>query len=59
LKTNDHFSSNWTCRVLGGKSHDLVVELPGVSAGQAAVADDRVAVHLHQSGGGADAVPLG
>jgi hypothetical protein len=30
-----------------------------MSAGQAAVADDRVAVHLHQPGGGADAVALG
>jgi hypothetical protein len=35
------------------------VELAGVLAGQSAVADDRVAIHLHQPRGGADAVPLG
>jgi hypothetical protein len=59
LKTTDHFSSNWTSRVVGGKRHQLVVELAGVVAGRAAVADHRVAVHLHQPGGGADAGPLG
>src|SRR5512135_2524574 len=58
-KTNDHFSSNWTSRVLGGKGHQFVVELPGVVAGQPAVTDDGIAIHRHQSGGGADAVPLG
>jgi hypothetical protein len=35
------------------------VELTGVSARHAAVADDRVVVHLHRPRGGADAVPLG
>jgi hypothetical protein len=59
LFTKDHFSSNWTSRVLGGKRHQFVVQLPGVVAGQPAVADDRVAVHLHQPGGGAGAVALG
>ena len=51
LTTNDHFSSNWTSRVLGGKRHQLVVELAGVVAGQPGVADHGVAVHLHQPRG--------
>jgi hypothetical protein len=59
LATNDHFSSNWTSRVLGGKSHEFVVELLGVLAGQQAVADDRVPVHPDQAAGLADADPLG
>ena len=59
MKTNDHFSSNWTSRVFGGKRHDLVVELAGVLAGEPGVADHGVAVHLHQPGGGADAVAFG
>jgi hypothetical protein len=59
LPTKAHFSSNWTSRVLGGKSHELVVELLGVVAGQAAVADDGVFTHPDQAGGLADADPLG
>src|SRR4051794_36666960 len=59
LFTNDHFSSHWTSRVSGGKSHELVVELAGMVAGQPAVANDGIAIHLHESGGGADAVALG
>jgi hypothetical protein len=59
LKTYDHFSSSWTSRVFGGKSHELVVELAGVLAGQSGVADHGVAVHLHQASGGPDAVAFG
>jgi hypothetical protein len=35
------------------------MELAGVAAGQPAIADHGVAVHLHQAGGGADAGALG
>ena len=44
---------------MGGKRHELVVELPGVVAGQAAVADDRVGGDPDLPGGGADAVAVG
>src|SRR5437899_7020131 len=33
LATKDHFSSNCTSRVRGGKSHDFVVDLLSVLAG--------------------------
>ncbi len=59
LKTNDHFSSNWTSRVRGGKSHEFLVELPGVLAGRPAVAAHRVAVHLAEPPGLADAAAFG
>jgi hypothetical protein len=59
LATKDHFSSNWTSRVRGGKSHELVVDLVRVATGQPAVAHYRVAVHLHEPFGLADAAPLG
>jgi hypothetical protein len=59
LVTNDHFSSNWTSCVAGGKSHEFVVELPGVLAGPQAVADDGVLVHADQASGLADADPFG
>jgi hypothetical protein len=59
LKTNDHFSSNWTSRVFGGKSPELVVQLPGVSAGQAAVPDYRIRGHPDLASRGADAVAVG
>src|SRR5512135_3329029 len=59
LKTNDHFSSNWTSRVFGGKSPELVVQLPGVSAGQAAVPDHRIGGHPDLASRGADAVAVG
>jgi len=59
LVTNDHFSSNWTSCVAGGKSHELVVELLGVRAGQQAVADDGVLVHADQARGLADADAFG
>src|SRR6516165_3275288 len=59
LPTKDHFSSNWTSRVSGGKSHELVVQLAGVVTGQPAVAHYRIAMHLHKPLGLADAAPLG
>jgi hypothetical protein len=59
LPTNDHFSSNWTSRVAGGKGHELVVELPGVVPGPQAVANDGVLVHADQPAGLAYADPLG
>src|SRR5690606_18688599 len=39
---NDHFSSNWTSAVRGGKLHEFVVGVPGVLAGDPAVTRDRV-----------------
>src|SRR4029077_19416156 len=51
LPTNDHFSSNWTSRVLGGKGHEFVVELLGLLTRQQAKADHRVLVHADQPAG--------
>jgi hypothetical protein len=59
LKTNDHFSSNWTSWVRGGKGHELVVEGPGVASGQPAVADHGVGGHADESGGGPHAAAIG
>src|SRR3954471_11815700 len=59
LATKDHFSSNWTSRVRGGKPDQLVVEVAGVPAGELAQAADGAAVHLAESPGLADAAPLG
>jgi hypothetical protein len=59
LATKDHFSSNWTSRVRGGKGDQLVVEVPGVLAGESAQAADRAAVHPAEAAGLADAAPLG
>jgi hypothetical protein len=59
LATKAHFSSNWASRVLGGKSHEFVVEVVCVRAGQSAVAADRVTVHPTEPPGLADATPLG
>ena len=42
--TNDHFSSNWTSSVVGGKSDPLVAQEVGVIAGGAKVPGDDVAV---------------
>ena len=49
--TNAHFSSNWTSRVAGGKSHDLVVGILGVLTGQECQPGDGVLADPHQSGG--------
>src|SRR5256885_896680 len=59
LPTKAHFSSNWTSRVRGGKGHQLVVERPGVFAGQEAVADDGVLVHADETAGLADTYAFG
>src|SRR6266542_6736598 len=45
LATNDHFSSNCTSRVFGGKSHALVVDVLGVAAGYQGQPHHRVLVH--------------
>jgi hypothetical protein len=58
LPTKDHFSSNWASRVRGGKSHDFVVDVRGVVSGQPAETHYRVAVHLYEPPGLADATPL-
>jgi hypothetical protein len=51
LPTNAHFSSNWTSRVAGGKSHDLVVGVFGVLTGQEYQPGDGVLADPHQAGG--------
>src|SRR3954447_4960056 len=58
LPTKDHFSSNWTSWVEGGKGHEFVVAISGVLAGLSGVADDGVLVHAHQAGGLADAAAV-
>jgi hypothetical protein len=59
LATKAHFSSNWTSRVRGGKPDQLVVEVAGVLADQAAQAADGASVHPAEPSGLADAAPLG
>ena len=51
LTTKDHFSSNWTSWVAGGKSRALVVALPGVGSGPQGVADDGVFSDADQARG--------
>src|SRR5262249_58814762 len=58
LSTNDHFSSNWTSRVAGGKSHELVLSVVGVLPGGAGQSYDGVAVDTDESPRGADAAAL-
>jgi hypothetical protein len=59
LATKDHFSSNWTSRVRGGKSDQFVVEVASVFAGDPAVAADSAAIRLAEPSGLSDAAPLG
>jgi hypothetical protein len=59
LPTNDHFSSNWTSRVWGGKSHEFVVELLGLLARQKAEAEHRIPIHADEPAGLPDAAPFG
>src|SRR5690606_532456 len=59
LPTTDHCSSNWTSVVLGGKSRELVVELPGVLAGLQGQPDDGVLIDAGQPRRLADAAALG
>src|SRR3989304_3996757 len=49
LPTKDHFSSNCTSRVCGGKSQQLLVEVLGVCARQPTVTGHRVAMDPHQA----------
>src|SRR5438270_2910140 len=58
LATKDHFSSNWTSCVAGGKSHDLVVGVFGMGAGPQGVADDCVLIDAGQAGRLADAAAV-
>src|SRR3954464_12006015 len=51
LATKDHFSSNWTSRVRGGKPDQLVVEVAGVLAGELAQAADGAPAHLAEPAG--------
>jgi hypothetical protein len=57
--TNDHISSNWTSRVRGGKSHELVLSVAGVCPGSRGQADDRIAVDVDQASGRSDAAAFG
>jgi hypothetical protein len=56
LATNDHISSSWISRLSGGKGHELVVDDPGVLAGQAGQPHDGVAMDPDQAFGLADPV---
>jgi hypothetical protein len=58
LPTNDHFSSSWTSRVRGGKSHELVVSVVGAGAGGAGHPDDGIAMDADEPPGLADAAAL-
>src|SRR5690349_11906012 len=58
LATKAHFSSNCTSRVLGGKSHEFIVQLLGVVAGPQGVADDGVLADADEAAGLADADAL-
>src|SRR5215207_131754 len=59
LPTNDHFSSNWTSLVAGGKGDQLVVEFGRVVAGEAGVPGDGVRVDPGEPSGLAGADPFG
>jgi hypothetical protein len=59
LATKDHFSSNWTSRVRGGKGDQLIVEVAGMLAGDSAQAADRGAIHLAEPPGLPDTASLG
>ena len=59
VATKNHFSSNCTSWVEGGKAHPLVVELLGGAAGLAGAADDGVLADPDQAGSLADADALG
>jgi hypothetical protein len=47
--TKDHFSSNCTSCVAGGKSHEFLVGLSGVGAGLEGVANDGVYIDTRQA----------
>jgi hypothetical protein len=54
LPTKAHFSSNWTSRVWGGKSHEFVVDLLSVLARDPGEANNRILVHPDEATGLAD-----
>src|SRR4029079_2721468 len=58
LATKDHFSSDRTSRVRGGKLDRLVVRVASVLAGGPAQAADGAPVHLAEPAGLAGASPL-
>src|SRR4051812_8535803 len=58
LATKDHFSSNCTSRVRGGKSHDFVVDVLGVLAGHHGQANHGVLVDADQATGLTDPTTL-
>jgi hypothetical protein len=55
LPTKAHFSSNWTSRVRGGKSHEFVVAVESVLSGHPSQSCDGIAVDADQPGGRSDA----
>src|SRR3954452_13025038 len=59
LATKDHFSSNWTSRVRGGKGDQLVMEVAGVLAGDLTQAADGAPIPPAEPAGLADAAALG
>src|SRR3954452_5634902 len=58
LSTKDHFSSSWTSRVRGGKSHEFVVEGLGVLACEPGVSGHGVGPDVDQAARGAGAAAL-
>src|SRR5712691_12484407 len=58
LATKFHFSSNWTSRLRGGKSHEFVVKVLGLVAGFGEVARNGVPGDPCEAAGGADADAL-
>jgi hypothetical protein len=58
LPTNAHFSSHWTSRVRGGKSHELVVAVVSVLSGHPGQSGDGIAVDADQTCGRSDAPAL-
>jgi hypothetical protein len=58
LPTNDHFSSDWTSRVRGGKSYELIMSVVGRLSGDASQSDDCVTMNADEPSGGADAAVL-
>jgi len=59
LLAHAHISSNWTSRVRGGKSHELVMSVAGMSSGHLRQAGDGVSVDVHQASGPSEDVALG
>src|SRR4051812_33992909 len=58
LLTNDHFSSNWTSRVRGGKSHELVMSVVGMLSDDSGQSSDGVGIDADQASGASDTTAL-